>query len=90
MKTIRSTRATYLLPNKTKTEAFIVCSDESLKGKINQYSMMIGTLAYSHVQITEIPTGCAILTVSDKVQIHLLLKVNSNYHFYKLIIYEKT
>ncbi|XP_051153202.1 valine--tRNA ligase isoform X1 [Leptopilina boulardi] len=74
VKTIRSTRATYLLPNKTKTEAFIVCSDESLKEKINQYLMMIGTLAYSHVQISEIPTGCAILTVSDKVQIHLLLK----------------
>lgn len=74
VRTIRSSRATYLLPNKTKTEAFIVCSDESLKEKISQYLMMIGTLAYSHLQIGEIPSGCAILTVSDKVQVHLLLK----------------
>ncbi|XP_033219873.1 valine--tRNA ligase isoform X2 [Belonocnema kinseyi] len=73
-KTIRSTRATYLLPNKTKTEAFIVCNDETLNTKVVQYSTMIGTLAFSNMQIGEIPPGCAILTVSDKLQVHLLLK----------------
>ena len=44
---------------------------------------MIGTLAFSNVKIGEIPLGCAILTVSDKLQVHLLLKVNPKYIFKK-------
>lgn len=35
---------------------------------------MIGTLAYSNVRLGEAPTGCAIITVTDKLQVHLMLK----------------
>ncbi|XP_053998029.1 valine--tRNA ligase [Hylaeus anthracinus] len=74
IKNVRSTRATYNLPNKTKTEAFLVCVDNSLKEKIMEYQLLIETLAYSTISTREPPTGCAIITVTDKVQVHLLLK----------------
>ena len=75
IKNIRSARATYNLPNKIKTEAFLVCSSNSVKEKLLEYQLLIETLAYSTISIEEPPTGCAIVTVTDKVQVHLLLKV---------------
>ncbi|XP_076244196.1 valyl-tRNA synthetase [Calliopsis andreniformis] len=74
IKSIRSTRATYNLPNKVKTEAFLVCSDNDLKEKLTNYRLLIETLAYSTIDTNEPPAGCAIITVTDKVQVHLLLK----------------
>lgn len=74
IKNVRSTRATYNLPNKTKTEAYIVCADQSLKTKLIDYQLLIETLAYSTIRTNEPPSGCAILTVTDKLQVHLLLK----------------
>lgn len=75
IKNIRSARATYNLPNKIKTEAFLVCSSNNLKEKLLEYRLLIETLAYSKLNMEEPPTGCAIITVTDKVQVHLLLKV---------------
>ena len=40
IKNIRSARATYNLPNKTKTEAFVTCNDAVLKDKIVQYKLL--------------------------------------------------
>ncbi|XP_076647855.1 valyl-tRNA synthetase isoform X2 [Halictus rubicundus] len=74
IKNVRSTRATYNLPNKTKTEAFIVCADHTLKKKLMDYQLLIETLAYSTIRTNEPPPGCAILTVTDRLQVHLLLK----------------
>nr|XP_003700613.1 PREDICTED: valine--tRNA ligase isoform X1 [Megachile rotundata] len=74
IKNIRSTRATYNLPNKVKTEAFLVCSNDSSKEKLMEYQLLIETLAYSTLSSQKPPTGCAIITVTDKVQVHLLLK----------------
>ncbi|TGZ52897.1 Uncharacterized protein DBV15_11843 [Temnothorax longispinosus] len=74
IKNVRSARATYNLPNKTKTEAYIVCSDSALKEKIIRYKLLIETLAYSILSTRKPPVGCAIVTVTDKVQVHLLLK----------------
>ncbi|XP_043529235.1 valine--tRNA ligase isoform X1 [Frieseomelitta varia] len=74
IKSIRSARATYNLTNKIKTEAFLVCSSDSLKEKLMEYRLLIETLAYSIISIEKPPTGCAIVTVTDKVQVHLLLK----------------
>lgn len=79
IKSIRSTRSTYNLPNKIKTDAYIQCSDEGLLKRLEPYNLMIGTLAYSNVHGGEPPQGCAIITVTDKVQVHLLLKVIHNY-----------
>lgn len=74
IKNIRSTRATYNLPNKIKTEAFLVCNSNSLKEKLLEYQLLIETLSYSTLKTTQPPTGCAIITMTDKIQVHLLLK----------------
>ncbi|XP_043252604.1 valine--tRNA ligase isoform X2 [Colletes gigas] len=74
IKNVRSARATYNLPNKIKTEAFLVCGDGNLKEKLMKYQLHIETLAYSTISTNEAPKGCAIITVTDKVQVHLLLK----------------
>lgn len=74
IKSIRSTRATYNLPNKVKTEAYIICNNSVLKETIFQYKSLIETLAYSTLSMNKPKEGCAIITISDKVQMHLLLK----------------
>lgn len=83
IKNIRSTRATYNLPNKTKTEAYIICNNSVSKEIIVQYKSFIETLAYSTLSTENPPEGCAIITISDKIQVHLLLKViNTSYLLY--------
>ncbi|KAK0095995.1 hypothetical protein PV326_006831 [Microctonus aethiopoides] len=74
IKNIRSTRSTYNLLNKTKTDAYIECNDANSRLKLEGYNSMIGTLAYSNVLSGKAPEGCAIITITDKVQVHLLLK----------------
>ncbi|KAK0180207.1 hypothetical protein PV327_005873 [Microctonus hyperodae] len=74
VKNIRSARSTYNLPNKTKTDAYIECNDANSRLKLEGYNSMIGTLAYSNVLSGKAPEGCAIITITDKVQVHLLLK----------------
>jgi len=74
--TVRSTRADYNIPNKTKTELFLQSFEPSLVATLTKFNGTIGTLAYcQNVKVTENPpSGCAILTVSDKVSVHLMLK----------------
>ncbi|XP_046735279.1 valine--tRNA ligase isoform X2 [Diprion similis] len=74
IKSIRSARATYNLPNKTKTDAFVTSSEDSIKEKVKTYSLLIGTLAYSIIYLDNAPAGCVIIPVTDKIQVHLLLK----------------
>ncbi|XP_070163843.1 valine--tRNA ligase isoform X2 [Polyergus mexicanus] len=74
IKNIRSTRATYNLPNKIKTEAYIICDNSILKNTIVQYKLLIETLAYSTLSTKKPLEGCAIITINDKIQVHLLLK----------------
>lgn len=73
---IRSARSDYNLPNKTKTEAYIVCTDEAPNGILKRYASDLATVAYcSTVSFdTQPPAGCAILTVSGQCEVHLLLK----------------
>lgn len=72
---VRSARSDYNLPNKTKTEVHVVCSDD-IAAVVQKYQSAICTLAYcSKVEFcTSPPQGCAILTLSDKCEVHLLLK----------------
>jgi len=73
---VRSTRADYNLPNKTRTELYLqVFCNESAK-ILEKYTSAIETLATcSKVVVTNSPpAGCAILTVSDKVSAHLNLR----------------
>jgi len=73
---VRSTRADYNLPNKTRTELYLRVFCPQAAGVLERYSSVIGTLAVcSKVAVTENPPhGCAIVTVSDKVSAHLNLK----------------
>lgn len=75
-KLIRSARSDYTLPNKTKTEAYIVASDDSSKAVLDKFSFDLATLSYcSKIDIVNPPpTGCAILTLTGTCEIHLLLK----------------
>lgn len=75
-KTIRSARSDYNLPNKTKTEAYIVCISDATKLILQKFSNDLLTTAYcSKLQFDEQPpNGCAILTVTGQCEVHLLLK----------------
>ena len=68
---VRSTRADYNLPNKTKTELYLAVFCKQSSDVLRRYSAVIETLSTcSKVVVTENPpVGCAIVTVSDKVRI---------------------
>jgi len=74
---VRSTRADYNLPNKTKTELYLQVFCQKSAQVLSKYATAIETLATcSKVVVTDKPpaSGCAILTISDKVSAHLNLK----------------
>lgn len=75
-KAIRSARSDYNIPAKTKTEAFIICSDEKLTSILNDFKTDLQTLAYcsSNDIVEEAPKGCAILTINAQCEVHLMLK----------------
>lgn len=75
-KVIRSERSEYDLPNKTKTDAFIVCTDTWTTNVLRKYTNDLMTIAYcSKLEFDEkAPAGCAILTVTGQCDVHLLLK----------------
>lgn len=58
---------------------FVKCSDAKLKSQLVPLNSAIATLAYcSKVDFDEAPptSGCAILPVSDKCEVHLVLQVS--------------
>lgn len=71
-KAIRSARSDYNLLNKIKTEAFMNTNEQFLM----KYIPALCTLSYcSKIEMNKTaPVGCAILTISDKCEVHLLLK----------------
>uniref|UniRef100_T1ISV0 Valine--tRNA ligase n=1 Tax=Strigamia maritima TaxID=126957 RepID=T1ISV0_STRMM len=75
---IRSARSEYNLTKKTKADVSIKCSDQEIVIKLDSFKDFMATSAYiDKLNITiETPdqTGCAILTVSDKCQVYLVLK----------------
>lgn len=73
-KIVRSARSDYNLPNKTKTEAYVVCTSNQSSDILQKYSLALSTLSYSNISFETPPAGCAILTVSGECEIHLLLK----------------
>lgn len=75
-KVIRSARSDYNLPNKTKTEAFVLCSDDTTKETLERFAGDLTTMSYSQISFISDapPAGCAILTVSGACIVHLLLK----------------
>lgn len=84
MHSIRSALSDYNVPKSSKTETYIKCSDQSTLDIVTKFKLEISAFANcSKVELvneSSAPTGCAILSVSDKCQVHLLLKVS---HFTK-------
>lgn len=75
-KVIRSARSDYNIPNKIKTEAYVVCPDEAARDILKKFASDLSTTAFcSKIDFeTAPPVGCAILTVSGQCEIHLMLK----------------
>jgi len=77
VKTIRSIRQEYNL-TRAKPEVYVVFSEQSLAQTVNKYTDTACTLSSSeriHVVCEEKPPqGCAVATVSDKCEVHVLLK----------------
>lgn len=75
-KAIRSARMDYNIPSKTKTEAFIISSDENLTTVLNGFKTELQTMAYCSTSdvVKEAPSGCAILTINAQCEVHLMLK----------------
>lgn len=77
VKAIRSIRQEYNL-TKAKPEVYVVFSDQSLASTVSKFTDTACTLSSSesiHVVSEEKPPkGCAVATVSDKCEIHVLLK----------------
>jgi len=73
---VRSSRADYNIPNKSKTEIWLELADSATRDTVSGYLGCLATLAYcSKVNIADSPPqGCAIVTVNDKVAAHLMLK----------------
>ncbi|XP_068633756.1 valine--tRNA ligase isoform X2 [Battus philenor] len=71
---IRSTRSEYNLTNKQKTTAHLLISSELKAVKLRGLFRSLQSLANSELSDEQPPTGCSILTVSDKIEVHLVLK----------------
>ncbi|XP_046965705.1 valine--tRNA ligase [Vanessa cardui] len=69
---IRSTRSEYNLTNKQKTTAHLLISGDLQE--VRELFKKLQSLANSELSDDPPPTGCSILTVSDKIEVHLVLK----------------
>lgn len=75
-KVIRSARSDYNIPNKTKTDVYIVCNDSTINDIIKKFAGDLATTAFCGNIAFDVaaPTGCAILTLSGQCEVHLVLK----------------
>ncbi|KAK3087210.1 hypothetical protein FSP39_003149 [Pinctada imbricata] len=78
VKCLRSIRADYGLTNKNKADVYLKCMDQKTANTLQPYSAMIQVMTNSsHVTLGEgldVPEGCAMQTVSNKCETHLMLK----------------
>lgn len=91
MHSIRSALSDYNVPKSSKTETYIKCSDQNTLEIVTKFKLEISTFANcSKVELineSSVLTGCAILSVSDKCQVHLLLKVSNFIKYNRVDIY---
>lgn len=75
-KVIRSARSDYNIPNKTKTDVYIVCNDITTNDILKKFAADLATTAFcGNIEFNiAAPVGCAILTVSGQCEVHLMLK----------------
>lgn len=71
---IRSTRSEYNLTNKQKTTAHLIIAEDLKVDALKGLFTSLQSLANSELSDEKPPIGCSILTVSDKIEVHLVLK----------------
>lgn len=71
---IRSTRAEYNLANKQKTTAHLIISSDLQVENIKNLFKSLQSLANSELSEQSPEKGCSVLTISDKIEVHLVLK----------------
>ncbi|KAJ8731130.1 hypothetical protein PYW07_004294 [Mythimna separata] len=71
---IRSTRSEYNLTNKQKTTAHLIIAEDLKVEVLRGLFRNVQSLANSELSDEKPPIGCSILTVSDKIEVHLVLK----------------
>ncbi|KAJ0176412.1 hypothetical protein K1T71_007591 [Dendrolimus kikuchii] len=71
---IRSTRSEYNLTNKQKTTVHLIISPELEVEVLSGLFRSLQSLANSELSDEKPEIGCSILTVSDKIEVHLVLK----------------
>ncbi|XP_013145718.1 PREDICTED: valine--tRNA ligase isoform X2 [Papilio polytes] len=71
---IRSTRSEYNLTNKQKTTFHVIIAPELKVKQLRALMRSLQSLSNSELSDEQPPTGCSILTVSDKIEVHLVLK----------------
>lgn len=84
---IRSALSDYNVPKSSKTETYIMCNDENSLVTVNKYKLVIASFANCckvETNVTDIPSGCAILSISNKCQVHILLKVKIRFLLFML------
>ncbi|XP_063891954.1 valine--tRNA ligase isoform X1 [Helicoverpa armigera] len=71
---IRSTRSEYNITNKQKTTAHLIISQDLKVEDLRNLFRSLQSLANSELSDEQPSIGCSILTVSDKIEVHLVLK----------------
>jgi len=79
VRTVRSARSSYLIPNKTKTKLTLRCNDPEVADMLERFAETLSALSFcSPVSISKDVSiesrGCAILTISDKCDALLYLE----------------
>ncbi|CAG0888045.1 unnamed protein product [Darwinula stevensoni] len=76
IKVIRSARSDYNLIHKIKADVFLKTEDQATRETLESFQDVITTLAYCKKVALDhdTPSGCVILTVSDKLQVYLHLE----------------
>ncbi|CAG4982778.1 unnamed protein product [Colias eurytheme] len=87
---IRSTRSEYTVPNKTKTDVYLVLSDDL--EHLKEVFKKMECLANSRFVAEAPPIGCSILPISDKIEVHLSLMglIDAEKEIQKIVKKEQT
>ncbi|XP_057331354.1 valine--tRNA ligase isoform X1 [Microplitis mediator] len=71
IKAIRSERVELNIPNKTKSEVYLVSEDADVLSKLEAYTQFIETLCYSKILAGPPAPNCTVIPVTDKLDVHM-------------------
>lgn len=71
IKAIRSERVELNIPNKTKSEVYLVSEDADVLSQLEAYKQFIETLSYSKILAGPPAPNCTVIPVTDKLDVHM-------------------